>query len=325
MGKTKVVHQPFYPGGRPQQEAITYTALLQEALLPALYQIYTPELEPLIRSRVQATINEYARELGILPSQPLPSRYKRTRPTTSDYIKQLYTTPSQSIPQPLLQPITAPSGEQILERLRGIATTTLSPLEQAVGRAEALTREQEAILRQLATQPMDNPYTQAVIQSLQRKMTEETARGLERLGTAFQLAGLSQSSVFPEQARLLAERGLQELQENISKLMFDIFERQRQTQLQALRMLSELPAQEIAFGELRSRIAGAPFNILYEALGRVAEVQSGVQQGAGVTPIVKQSPLDVVMQGIGAITGGLLLGRMLGNVFGGRTLLSGIT
>lgn len=290
MGKTKVVQQTYYPGGEPQKEALQYSYLLQQALLPALFQIYVPELAPLAQQAAQRSVGDLATRLGVSPP-------------------------------------TVPTGEQIFETLRQRTEVISQPLLQAAERAEQDIGLRRDILKQLATAPMENPYTQAVIDAMRRRMEEETRRGIEQLGTAFELAGVSRSSAFPQQSRLLAERGLTTLQENISNLMADIFERQRQTQLQALQMLSALPAAEVELGRIRSGIASMPYDVVSSMFGDIGGLSQQLQQGVAVSQVVRPSLFSQIVGGIGSLGGAIALGALglgsLGLLGSGGGLLGG--
>ncbi len=286
MGRKKVVTQPVYLAGRPQQQALTTVAFLQEALLPALYHIYTPGLEPIARERTKQTAEELTRQLGIST------------------------------------PISIPTGEETLERFRGIAQEIYNPLETALQQAEQEIAKRREMLTELTTQPMENPYTQTVIDAMQRRLREETARGMEQLATTFELAGVAKSSAFPEQARLLSERSQMFLQENISKLLFDVFERQRATQLEAIRMLSAMPLQEVEIGKIRSQIASMPYDIVPQVFSNIGAIQSGLLQGTGVGQQVQQSGLSSFLQGFGTLVGSLATGAL---TLGSLGLLGGAT
>lgn len=117
--------------------------------------------------------------------------------------------------------------------------------------------------------PTKTPFGQAMAGAISRPIQEQIGAGQDVLGAQAQMAGIGGSAPFMTQSRLLQERGMGQLGEQLSNLYGGIYGAERGAQQQALNMLPQyamLPYQQ----------AGALFGLGEGARGIT-------QQGLGAT------------------------------------------
>jgi hypothetical protein len=326
--KKQPAPQVVYPGGTYQQQVSSLLPLYQMGLLSQLQAITTPELAGVTYSQYLSDIkNEAKRQLEQMYYQEYPyfrwydyqTGQIKTRPTFDEYVNTLkeqghplavtYTQPVSTLPPttPLMD---------IISRMQEPIRTSIEQAQQQYGQIQD-------ILRGLATSPWENPYLQSVISGIQRKMEEETARGIERLASRFQLAGMTTSSAFPTQARLLAERGLTSMQEQLAGILADIAERQRQTQLSALEGLIKIPQLQVGLATQLGQLEFTPIDILSQLATTAGGLQQQQLSQTGVViPPPKPSLFENIMRGVSGALGGYYLGQIL---TGGTSILPRIT
>lgn len=207
-------------------------------------------------------------------------------------------------------------GTDVLQRIQERAEATSQPMKEQIRQAQNILNYQISQLKQDIEHPMDNPFIQSVIDAERRRLTEETRRGIESLATGFQLAGMSTSSAMPEQARLLQERGLLQLQETVGKLLSQHFTQQIENRRQALEQLSKLPTEFLNIGQIQSYLQNLPYDIMRGIFTDLGQIFSMGTQGIVAGQVVTPSPFATVAGAMGGLLGGV--GSVLGGIFGRR-------
>lgn len=154
--------------------------------------------------------------------------------------------------------------------------------------------------------PDSNPFLQNIIQSMQRAFTENFQLGSDQLNSQFGLAGQPTSSgTLGTNTRLLGERGLQGLNEQIGNLLFSNFQNERGLQQNAFNFAG-VPG-DLAFQS--TQLGAIPRNLQVQQFGLdqvPINLRTALLGNTPIaTPVIGPSPFAQNLSGVGQALGGV--------------------